>query len=656
MIGSASVYGNYGLVGDGPGVIVYAIGHNLAYIGNGKEVTNDPETVIQANEITELNDAKIRYNSVDHKGDFRVGDLFYVNQEDGTVSFVANELNIDITAGITFTTGGNTTFINGEEIDTGNIKISGNTIESVSGDLIFDANSNVVTHTDDVEINGNLDVTGNITIGGNIQIGDEATDSINIVAGINSNLIPSSTSTYSLGTDTNAWANLYVDEVDVDDIVINTNVITTTVSNQDLELRANGTGEILVPDNNVQIDNDLTVAGLTTLANTTITGTITHVGNYTQTGDTDIDGSVVITQDLDVSGAAQFEEILVDDNYITTTTSNADLELRANGTGEIYVPYNDVTITNDLTVNGLLTAANIDISGTVTANKISTGDILIDDNYITTTVSNSNLELRANGAGNIVIEDFTFDSNIIATNGDLILQPSTEYVKFNSTGAMLVPVGDTSERPTAEAGLLRYNSDLDRFEGYNGTNWINLKGVEDLDGNTRITAELSEGENDNIIRFYIDGSQIVDIDSSRLNAPRITVDDIQIDGNVLSTVTADTDLVFTANGTGSVVFDNFAIKDNTITNTVADSVTTFLNTNNGYVKFDGTYGMVLPVGDNTNRPIPAYTEIGMMRFNTQDARVEVYDGSSWVSVAGTSGSITAVDAEYLAIETVLMLG
>jgi len=66
--------------------------------------------------------------------------------------------------------------------------------------------------------------------------------------------------------------------------------------------------------------------------------------------------------------------------------------------------------------------------------------------------------------------------------------------------------------------------------------------------------------------------------------------------------------------------------------------------------------MVLPVGDNTNRPIPAYTETGMMRFNTEDARVEVFDGVAWVSVAGSSGSITAVDANYLAIETVLYLG
>ena len=656
MIGSASVYGNYGLYGNGPGVIIYAIGHNLAYIGTGKEVTNDPLEVIQANEVTELNGAKVRYNSVDHKGDFRVGDLFYVNQEDGTVSFSVNALNIDLTNGVTFTTGGSNTFISGERIDTGNLRISGNTIESLIGDITFSAATDQINLQNNVAITGNLDVTGDVSIGGNIQIGDEATDSISIVAGINSNLIPATDNTYSLGTETNIWSNLYVDEVEVDDITINTNVIATTTSNADLELRANGTGNILVPNNNVQIDNNLTVNGLTTLANTNITGTVTLVGNLNQTGDTDITGDLTITQTLTVDSAVQFEEILVEDNFITTTTSNADLELRANGSGQIVIPSNDVVITNDLTINGTLTVANISVSGTVQADTFSTGNILIDDNYITTTLSNSNLELRANGTGNIVFEDFSFSSNVISTTGDLILQPSTEYVQINSTGALKLPVGTTAQRPSSVPGQIRYNTDLTRFEGHNGVNWIGLKGVEDLDGNTRVTAELTEGANDNIIRFDVAGSTIVDINSTRLNAPRITVDDIQIDGNVISTITTDTNLKFTANGTGSVVFENFAIKGNTITNTVANSVTLFDYTGEGYVKFNGTYGMVLPVGTSSNRPNPAYTETGMMRFNTADARVEVFDGVAWVSVAGSSGSITATDAQYLAIETVLYLG
>jgi cytoskeletal protein CcmA (bactofilin family) len=1049
MIGSASVYGNFGLVGDGPGVLVYAIGHNLAYIGNGKEVTNDPETVIQANEIVELNDAKIRYNSVDHDGDFRVGDLFFVDQQSGTVNFALNALNIDLTSGITFNTNGSTSFINGERIDIGNYRISGNTIETLAGDVNINAASGEINLQDNVNITGNLDVTGNVTIGGNITIGDEASDTIQFVAGIDSDIIPSIDSTYSLGTQNLRWSNLFANQADIDDVQIQNNYIQTTNSNANLELRANGTGEIYVPSNDVQIDQDLTVDGTTTLGDTNVTGTFTLVGDLNQTGDLTVDGSVTVTQDLDVTGAAQFEEILVDDNFITTTTSNADLELRAsgtgivlipnndveitgdvnitgditadniavsqvinattfesddvqitgntiettqsnsnlelgtsgtgnvvvnnnavfeqnltvngssdiddltingtviqtgdttqtgnftllgeftngniliednfiattesnsnlelrasgtgeilipdnnvritnnlfvngdatlgdttltgnveitgdilqegtygitgnvnvgqnltvtqtaqfeeiliddnfitttssnadlelrangigeilipnndividnnlrvlgtitsgnitstgtvtadrfstgdiliddnfisttqsnsnlelraNGTGEVVVPSNDVTLEQNLTVNGntdlkdttvtgtithtgntnqtgdftltgnltvsgevavtsamqfeniriagnvlettlsnsnldlrangsgiieipsndveitqnltigqTLFVRNIDASGTITANSYSTGDILIDDNFITTTTSNSDLELRANGTGSIVTDDFSFTNNVIQTSNDMVLQPGSEHVIINSTGAIKVPTGTNTQRPTVPvAGQMRYNSQLQRFEGYNGTNWIILQGVEDLDGDTKITAELTEGANDGVIRFYSQGSLIADLDANRLNAERLVVDDIAIDDNEISTTTTNANLVFDAQGTGKVRFENFSIKDNVIKNEVSDSITLFQNTNNGYVKFDGTYGFVLPKGTNAERPGVAYREVGMTRFNTEDERVEVFDGTQWVSVAGAAAGLTRAEAEDLAIETVLIFG
>ena len=655
MIGSAAVYGNFGLVGNGPGVIVYAIGQNLAYIGNGKEVTNDAGTVIQVNEVVATNNAKVRYNSVDHKGDFRVGDLFYVDQDAGTVSFTANALNIDLSTGATFTTAGQDTFISGERIDTGNLRLSGNTISSTSGQIRLDSNSGGITLADNTNITGNLGVTGNVSIGGNITIGDEASDTITIVGGINSNLVPDTTSTYSLGTSTNAWSKLYVSEIDVDDIEINTNYITTSVSNTDLELRANGTGRILVPTSNVQIDNNLTVNGTTTLANTDITGTITHVGNYNQTGNSVVTGGVTVTQNLDVSGDALFEEILIDSNFITTTTSNADLELRANGTGKIIVPNNNVEITGDLNVGGAITVRNITSSGTIIANNFSTGDILIDDNFITTTVSNSDLELRAAGTGSIVAEGFTFETNTLSTTGDMTFTPGSGLVIYDSTGSVRLPRGTTAQRPTGATGQLRFNDQLSRFEGFNGTNWINLRGVEDLDSNTKVTAENTIGANDDTIRFIVDGSTVADITASRFNANKVTVDDIAIDGNVISTTTVNKDLVFTANGTGSVVIDNFSIKNNTITNTITDSTTLFEKTGaDAYWKFDGTYGMAIPTGTAANRP--AVPDTGMIRFNTADGRVEVFDGLQWTGVAGAAAGVSLGDAEDISILQALMFG
>ena len=814
-IASAAVYGNFGIVGDGPGVIMYLISHNLAYIGTGLSVDNDPDLVIQANEVVELNGAKIRFSSVDHKGDFRVGDLFYVNQETGVVEFTSAAFNVETTTGLTFTSGGDVTFIDGTTVDTGNISIHDNTVETTSGDLNITSATGNINFGDNLNVTGNVDVTGNVNIGGNITIGDANTDDLNIVAEVVSDIVPDANSTYNLGTATKRWNKLFSSNIQVDDIEINDNYITTTVSNADLELRANGTGEILIPTNNVQIDNDLNVEGTATLANTVINGAVTITGPITQTGNYTVDGDITISGTVDVAGAAQFENILINDNYITTTQSNSDLELRANGTGDIlipdnnlvvnnnltvygtsfiedldvtntitannfttgdiniddnvitttqadsdltltangtgrvYVPSNDVVIDNNLTVNGTTNLSNTNISGaliqvgnftqtgnitvtgnynisqtftvsgqaqfenilindnyitttdsnsdlelrangtgnivipnnnvifdnnvniigtatiqdlnstgTITANSFSTGDILIDDNFITTTLSNSDLELRANGTGSIVTDNFSFKDNVMSTDTDMILTPSTGIVEINSTASLIVPKGTELERPSVpETGMIRYNTDNDYFEGWNGLYWVRMsQGVTDVDGDTKITAELTEGANDNTIRFYTQGNLVADLNASRFKTNKLIIDDVQIDGNVISTITNDTDLEISANGTGSVNFENLSFKDSTITNTVANEDTVFENATNGYVKIDGTNGFVLPVGDATNRPPVLYSTVGMMRYNTADQRVEVYDGIQWTSVAGASAGISTADAETIAIERVLMLG
>ncbi len=371
-IASACVYGNYGAYGNGPGVLMYLISQNFAYIGNGKETSNDPLTVIQANEVVELNNARIRYSSVDHDGDFRVGDLFFVDQQTGTVNFTSATFNIETSTGISITTGASTTTITGEFIDTGNLRISGNTISSITGDIILDAASSTV--------------------------------------------------------------------------------------------------------------------------------------------------------------------------------------------------------------------------------------------------------------------------------------------RIDSTGAFNIPTGTTAERPgIPSVGMIRYNTDTNLFEGYDG-NWIALNGVYDLDLNTYITAELTPGANDNTIRFYADGSLVADLTSTRFRSDRIEVDNIAIDDNTISTIATNQNLYLNANGTGSVIIDELAFKDSSITNTTSNAITYFRNSGSGYFKIDGTLGFVVPVGLDTQRPIPPYREIGMVRYNTDQALMEVWDGVSWVSVAGSSGAITFNAAENLAIEYILTLG
>jgi hypothetical protein len=203
--------------------------------------------------------------------------------------------------------------------------------------------------------------------------------------------------------------------------------------------------------------------------------------------------------------------------------------------------------------------------------------------------------------------------------------------------------------------MIRYNTDTNLFEGYDG-NWIALNGVYDLDLNTYITAELTPGANDNTIRFYADGSLVADLTSDRFRADRFQVDDISIDDNTISITTLNQDLLLNANGIGSVVIDELGFKDSSIINRTNNGITYFRNSGTGYFKIEGNKGFVVPVGLDTERPIPPYRELGMVRYNTDQSYLEIWDGVSWVSVAGSSGAITFTAAENLAVEYILTLG
>jgi cytoskeletal protein CcmA (bactofilin family) len=432
-------------------------------------------------------------------------------------------------------------------------------------------------------------------------------------------------------------------QVQFEDIEINDNYITTTLSDSDLELRANGTGQIVFRNNT------------NATGNLTVDGTTTFVGNVTGTTATFDD--VIINNNMTVQGQINFDNIQINDNTITTTESNSDLELEASGTGTILIPSNNVVVEKDLTVQGVLNADNLDALGRVTANSFSTGDILIDDNFITTTQSNSDLELRANGTGNVTLDDIKFNNNIISSTADMVLNPGSGILDIDSVDSMILPKGTTAERnASAQTGMLRYNTTTNNFEGYNGS-WVILDGgLQDNDGDTKITPELTPGANDNVIRFYNAGALTADLTSQRFSTNKLIVDDIEIDGNEIKTITTNTDLVLSGNGTGGILLDHFKFNGSTITNTVSDAITIFDSTATGYYKFAGTGGVVIPTGNNIQRPSPINAEEGMMRYNNEDDRVEIFDGTNWVSVAGSSGGISRNDAESIALEYVLVLG
>ena len=67
-------------------------------------------------------------------------------------------------------------------------------------------------------------------------------------------------------------------------------------------------------------------------------------------------------------------------------------------------------------------------------------------------------------------------------------------------------------------GAVRYNKTKKIFEGYSeGGDWLSLVGVQDADQDTYITAETSIGSDEDLLKFYAGGHEILTISENSLD-------------------------------------------------------------------------------------------------------------------------------------------
>jgi cytoskeletal protein CcmA (bactofilin family) len=346
-------------------------------------------------------------------GNFRVGNEFFVNQESGETSLVLTEAQIDSLGGLNITTNGSTTEITGERVETGNLRFRDNNIISTFGTIEIDSASSDINLQSNTNILQNLTATGNLTLDGTlITLGNEESDTVNFLTQFSQDIVPDISGLYNLGSTTKIWQTAFLSETNISDINIKDNFITSSISNSNLELRANATGNVYTPDS-VYVNNSVEVLGQTIFNSLVIQGDVTQTGNMflnqnLSTTNLNIIGNVNINQ------IAQFEEILIDDNIITTTSSNSDLELKAAGTGTIIFA-STTEIQNYLTVTDV-TAVNVVTSNNITSTELISSNYTIRDNFISTTSLNTDIDLRASGAGQVIFNsDVDIQKNFIVT-------------------------------------------------------------------------------------------------------------------------------------------------------------------------------------------------------------------------------------------------
>jgi hypothetical protein len=128
------------------------------------------------------------------------------------------------------------------------------------------------------------------------------------------------------------------------------------------------------------------------------------------------------------------------------------------------------------------------------------------------------------------------------------------------------------------------------------------------------------------------------ISSTGLVTNGLLVDNnLLFDNSTISSTTVNSDIVLLASGTGYIKIANIAIEDNEFLNLNSTQPIILENTNSGYVKFAGTAGLAIPVGDNDNRP--SDPETGDMRWNTEISTAEVFNGIAYQTLSGDGGDL-----------------
>ena len=458
-IGCAIEYGNKGVVGDGQGVSLRLFAINFNFVGSGGDYSNDPNLAAQLNEVIETNSASVSYVSIDHKGDFRVGESFFVDQETGEISFSSEVTDLTSLSSLTITDGTNSSLITPTSGRFGNIQVSGNQVESTTGDL------NVKTAgAGNVNVEADLNVTGIISASGvnlaSIQNNDTAialddtgangtirfiTDGSEAGRFDNSNDL---TVTNNIGAgqtvtasffegDGSKLTNISSGSVDLTgtDQSFNSVAITTT------------TGTALDVAGNVAIGGSVSI-GATAYINelvltevldfvganqavigvATVTGDLTAQGNIIGDGATDISGINSVTAANFYGDGSNLSNINADNVDLTgTSQSFANLELTAAGIA--LTVSNDAEIGNDLTVTNNLTVGGSILPDSANSGFVGSGSTRF--GIVAAVAGNFEL-LDADDA--IVTGVATVNGNIVA-NGDIVGDTATNISGINSVTA-----------------------------------------------------------------------------------------------------------------------------------------------------------------------------------------------------------------------------
>jgi hypothetical protein len=368
---------------------------------------------------------------------------------------------------------------------------------------------------------GNVEITGNLALG-NLSVTGVINTTGNITGG---NLV--SNAAISAATTINATGNITGGNLTTAGITSTGSLTASTTINATGNITGGNidTAGQVVATGNITGGNLIT-AGLTSTATFSASGNA-NVGNLGTAGLIVATGNIT-GGNIDTAGQVVATGNITGGNLITTgitSTGSLTASTTINATGNITggnLSAGSGIISTTGNVNGgnvnataSVTGANLIATGNVTgANVVGTtsgrfGNIVISGDDITDT--NGRVNFNTAGAdvdfavnGDTVANVFYIDAGTGTASFGNSTQTTGAVVSFNASNSVLLPVGNSAQRPTGVTGMVRFNTTLDSLEFYDADGWISAGTVF-----TVIDSQVFNGDG-STVAFTLDSDQTTD--------------------------------------------------------------------------------------------------------------------------------------------------